>query len=158
MMVVSLKIYSYFLGYVFLWISLSFAGASNNVLFINAAKPRTKFDKDFASIQTVLTRRLANYQISNEASSSKQSSVASAHLKEKVQQSLARIISVCYERFQRCAKQISPQFCASSTKQYSFYLWAKKLAQNIMKGTNGIQCPEKLLELFQNKKLMFDKY
>ena len=55
-------------------------------------------------------------------------------LKMSVRNEFIRTISICYDRFQRCSKQLSPTFCASTTKNITFYIWARKVADSIMEG------------------------
>ena len=56
------------------------------------------------------------------------------HLKILIRQEFLRKINICYSRFQRCSRQLSPEFCASPTINFTFYLWARNLATNIMEG------------------------
>ena len=42
--------------------------------------------------------------------------------------------SICFDRFQRCSQQLSATFRASSTKNLTFYIWARNVADNIMNG------------------------
>ena len=63
---------------------------------------------------------------------------------------------VCYQRFQRCSEQLSAAFCASWTKNLTFYLWARNMAQEIMNGSEDgfrtIKCSLELLNHFSTNK------
>ena len=54
--------------------------------------------------------------------------------KLEILQNLAQKMAVCYDRFQRCASRLSPSFCASPIKGFTFYIWARKMAHGIMSG------------------------
>ena len=54
--------------------------------------------------------------------------------KLEILQNLAEKMAVCYDRFQRCATRLSPSFCASPIKGFTFYIWARKMAHGIMSG------------------------
>ena len=43
-------------------------------------------------------------------------------------------VQVCYSRYLRCSRKLSADFCASPTKRMAFYLWARRLAGDIMNG------------------------
>ena len=59
-------------------------------------------------------------------------------------------VYICYKRFKQCAKLLNPEFCVSQNKRPSFYIWAKKIAGNIMNGS-GIHCPRKMMMQFYEK-------
>ena len=57
-----------------------------------------------------------------------------AQMKMALRNAFLRTISICYDRFQRCSEQLSATFCASTTKNVTFYIWARTVADNIMNG------------------------
>ena len=73
-------------------------------------------------------------------------------LKKALQRGFIRKISICYKRFQHCSSQLSASFCASSTRNLTFYIWARKVADKIMNGFadghSSIKCyPEQVLAM-----------
>ena len=114
------------------------------------SKPEPKLGQpirgDYGSIQTVLMNRLAKQKETKHLARRWQ-------LQNKVRNQLQHRINVCYDRFQRCSKQLSSEFCIGTTRNISFYLWAKKLAHEIMNGNDGIRCPDQLLHMFVRKGL-----
>ena len=55
-------------------------------------------------------------------------------LKRAVLFEFIRTLAICYERFQYCSQKLSPTFCASPTRNLTFYIWARKIADDIMSG------------------------
>ena len=76
--------------------------------------------------------------------------------KLKARQIFMRQVDICYRRFQRCSQQLSAAFCASSTKNITFYLWARNVADDIMNGHGNndkaydVKCSPALLRKFLN--------
>lgn len=73
---------------------------------------------------------------------------------------LKRKVNICYRRFMECSKQLSAAFCASSTKNITFYLWARNVAEDIMNGHGDdderfayVKCSPGLLKKFFINKL-----
>ena len=54
-------------------------------------------------------------------------------LKQVVRREFTRKINICYQRFQRCSRQLSPSICSSSGN-LTFYIWARNIAKEIMNG------------------------
>ena len=59
-------------------------------------------------------------------------------------------INLCYKRFQRCSQILNPGFCATSANKSSFYIWARKIAGNILE-ESGTYCPRQLMMEFYRK-------
>ena len=80
-------------------------------------------------------------------------------LKLKFRLAFKRQVNICYERFQRCSEQLSAAFCASSTKNITFYLWARNVAEEIMNGHSDdekyptVKCSPELLRNFLLSKI-----
>ena len=58
-----------------------------------------------------------------------------------------KVAHICYERFARCAQLLHPSFCIPSGNGMGFFIWAKRLATNILKAP-GVHCPEQMMEQF----------
>ena len=41
---------------------------------------------------------------------------------------------VCYNRYNLCVKLVAPYFCSATSGSKAFYLWAQRMASNIMNG------------------------
>ena len=67
------------------------------------------------------------------------------------------ISAICHDRFLRCSKILSPGFCISSSKNFSFYLWAKKVADNIL-DEPGVNCPRSIMVQFYKKNTLIESY
>ena len=86
---------------------------------------------------------------SDKWSSAKISSIE--QMKLMVRREFLKITHVCYRRFQKCANQLSAAFCASPTKNITFYIWARKFAEDIMNGygegeNSNIKCSQELVQ------------
>ena len=102
---------------------------------------------DYGSVQSVLKNRLI--RLSNKKQGKLlTTSIRKMQLLNKVRREITQKINICFDRFKRCSETLSPQFCANYDKNLSFYLWAKKLANEIMEGTDGMKCPDELLQKF----------
>ena len=110
-----------------------------NIVFSNSANPQA-IPVDYGAIQNVLINRLGK--------PSKPQNWMAQQLQDKVRNELSHRINICHDRFQRCSEQLSRDFCASNSRKFSFYLWAKMLAKQIMEGNDGIHCPDELLDMF----------
>ena len=55
-------------------------------------------------------------------------------------------IMVCYDRFQRCAKQFNRIFCATAASNGSFYIWARKMIAGIMTEDGKTRCPPDVMQ------------
>ena len=58
-----------------------------------------------------------------------------------------KIALICLERYKRCSQLLNRGFCVSADKRFSFYLWAKKVAGQIL-DEPGVQCPRQLMLQF----------
>ena len=58
-----------------------------------------------------------------------------------------KIALICLERFKRCSQLLNRGFCVSADKRFSFYLWAKKVAGQIL-DEPGVHCPRQLMLQF----------
>ena len=45
-----------------------------------------------------------------------------------------KISNICHGRFRHCSRLLSPEFCAYSGRNISFYRWAHDIVENIMDG------------------------
>ena len=43
-------------------------------------------------------------------------------------------VQVCYSRYLKCSRKLSNDLCASPTRRMAFYLWARRMAGEIMNG------------------------
>ena len=60
-------------------------------------------------------------------------------------------IAICYDRFKRCASELSPAFCGGYDHYVSFYIWARRWADHILHKSDGhsnVKCSEDLLKIF----------
>ena len=103
---------------------------------------------DIGSIQAVLRNRLAKIAAAAKQEKMLNSQIRQYQLQQKVRQEVSKKIKICYERFQKCSAELSAEFCANSSQSFSFYLWAKQLARDIMAGSDGMHCPDELLQKF----------
>ena len=60
------------------------------------------------------------------------------------------MVNICYSRFQQCSTIFPLWFCDGSVPNWSFYIWAKKAAGQILsENNNENQCPRSLLRSFR---------
>ena len=64
-------------------------------------------------------------------------------------------LKVCYKRFKMCSAHLSSTFCAFRNNNFSFYIWAHRLANDILQGkrysdgnSSHIKCPAELVTQF----------
>ena len=70
--------------------------------------------------------------------------------KDLILKQFFKLSAICHERFVRCSTILSPGFCISSAKNFSFYLWARKIADNIL-DEPGVNCPRSIMVQFYKK-------
>ena len=93
---------------------------SNGQMFVNSAQPSSSSP---------------NVDLKTTTKNSNNNSKFETTIKKlEILQNLAQKMAVCYDRFQRCASRLSPSFCASPIKGFTFYIWARKMAHGIMSG------------------------
>ena len=56
-------------------------------------------------------------------------------------------VNICYARFKRCSSLLHPAVCSSTNVNFSFFIWVKKMAKQIMQSSE-VNCPRNLLEQF----------
>ena len=106
--------------------------------------------KNFAEIRReLLTKsksllsKMSKFDV--KATSDKSISTLKNHFRRK----FFRHINVCYNRFKHCSIRLSPEFCASPNQTFSFYIWAKQYASDVMTGmvdgNTDIKCSDKLI-------------
>lgn len=78
-----------------------------------------------------------------------------SNLKKLFRTEYTRQVHICYARFQLCSRQLSAAFCASPVKNIAFYLWAHKMATNIMEGTHDgqkdVKCSPALIKAISER-------
>ena len=71
--------------------------------------------------------------------------------KQLVVKNIVTRIEICYDRFRRCATELSPSFCGGTGHNYSFYIWARQWANFILQNSGShrnVKCSEGLLKAF----------
>ena len=58
-----------------------------------------------------------------------------------------KVAHICHDRFVRCAQLLHPSFCVPSGNGMGFFIWAKRLATNILQAP-GVHCPEQMMQQF----------
>ena len=91
-------------------------------------------------LQVVLFTRPTSATTSQTASPSSplSSSTKSSDRKSIIQQLrtvLKENVQICYDRYKKCTKLLSPYFCNSVTWSNAFFLWARRAGVKIMEGT-----------------------
>ena len=87
-----------------------------------------------ALVALLVLAHLAAFAVAENSSAILQTRESSFYRKLKTMGSILIKVQICYNRYNLCVKLVSPYFCYSSTGSKAFYLWAKRIASNIMKG------------------------
>ena len=75
--------------------------------------------------------------------------------KQIILQNYFNLVHTCYQRFKLCSKRLHPKFCISNGETFGFYIWAKKLADSIIK-QQGVHCPTSMMLSFYSMRLQWD--
>ena len=57
---------------------------------------------------------------------------------------------ICYRRYQECSDRFSGNFCISPLQHFSFYIWARRMANDILNGKydehKNVTCSKRLVK------------
>ena len=64
---------------------------------------------------------------------------------------------ICYRRYQECSVRFSEAFCISPLQHFSFYIWARRMANDILDGkydeNKHVTCSKRLVRNIVNGQL-----
>ena len=71
--------------------------------------------------------------------------------KQRYTKKIVSKINICYDRFKRCASELSPAFCGGFGQNVTFYIWARQWADYILQSSDpyrNVKCSQGLLKIF----------
>ena len=109
--------------------------------------------KTFSNKTTQMQNLVLAARLQNQAKINNGSITPVERLKVLVRLAFRQNVGVCLKRFQKCSEHLSPSFCASTTENITFYIWARQLAADVMNGhgvdqNKNVKCSKELLRNF----------